>query len=148
MSRFWLHTFRIQYRILALIDPLVRRWWRRFGIGNTLDLEVARRDGRGHRSRLIGLLRVGKARYIGHPNGHVGWTRDLAAAGEGTLRWPKGDQRRFTAAQLDIGSDEREAAILATGQHPFPGNVIYRLGRRHIRVVGAFFRIEWLEPRE
>jgi hypothetical protein len=37
---------------------------------------------------------------------------------------------------------EREAAILATMQHPFPGNVIYRLGRSHVRATGVFFRLE------
>jgi hypothetical protein len=36
---------------------------------------------------------------------------------------------------------ERGDAIRATSQHPFPGNLIYRLGRGHIRAVGVFFRI-------
>jgi hypothetical protein len=37
---------------------------------------------------------------------------------------------------------ERESVIRATGQQPFPGNLSYRLGRRHIRAVGVFFRLE------
>jgi hypothetical protein len=80
VSRFWRHAFRLLYRILALIDPLVRAVWRRFGLGNTVDFEVARRSGAGTRSRLLGLLRANGRWYLGHPNGPVGWTGDLAAA--------------------------------------------------------------------
>ena len=58
MFRFWHHAFSVQYRILALIDPLVRRMWGRFGMGNVVEVRVARRDGKGDRSRLLGLLRV------------------------------------------------------------------------------------------
>ena len=39
VSRFWRTVFRLQYRILALIDPLVRAVQRRFGIGNAIDFE-------------------------------------------------------------------------------------------------------------
>jgi hypothetical protein len=142
VSRFWHTAFRLQYRILALIDPPVRAVWRRFGIGNTLELRVNRRDGQGVRSRLVGLLRADGNRYLGHPNGEVGWTRDLAAAGRGVLVWPNGGRLRFVARKLEPGDPEREHAIRATGQHPFPGNLTYRLGRRHVRRVGVFFRIE------
>jgi hypothetical protein len=86
MSRFWQRAYRVQYRILALIDPVVR------GLGTFrhrqhVDVTVPRRDGKGDRSRLLGLLRVGDKRYLGHPNGEVGWTRDLEAAGGGSYRW-------------------------------------------------------------
>ena len=84
MSSFWHHAFAVQYRILALIDPLVRRMWGRFGIGNVVEVRVARRDGKGDRSRLLGLLRVGDRRYLGHPNGDVGWAH-AAASGRVTL---------------------------------------------------------------
>ncbi len=142
VSRFWHAAFRLQYRILALIDPPVRAVWRRVGIGNTLELRVNRRDGQGVRSRLVGLLRADGNRYLGHPNGEVGWTRDLAAAGRGVLVWPNGGRLRFVARKLEPDDPEREHAIQATGQHPFPGNLTYRLGRGHIRRVGVFFRIE------
>ena len=145
VSQFWRTAFRLQYRLLAIGDPLIRRFWRHFGIGNVIDFEVARRDGRGSRSRLLGLLRVADRWYLGHPNGPVGWTRDLLAAGEGTIHWPgrggDGGTTKLRAKLLPPGA-EREAAILATGQHPFPGNIVYRLGRRHVRAVGVFFRLE------
>ena len=141
MSSFWHHAFAVQYRILALIDPLVRRMWGRFGIGNVVEVRVARRDGKGDRSRLLGLLRVGDRRYLGHPNGDVGWTRDLLAAGGGSYRWSRESSTDFRATRLSDGP-EREAAIRATSQHPFPGNLVYRMGRRHVRKVGVFFRLD------
>jgi hypothetical protein len=141
MSGFWHRAFRVQYRILALIDRPVRVVWRRFGVGNVVELRVARRGGRGVRSRMVGLLRVGDRRYLGHPDGHVGWTRDLEAAGGGTYCWPEGPEYRFRAVTLSVGP-ERDEAIRATSQHPFPGNLVYRLGRRHVRAAGVFFRLE------
>ena len=141
MSSFWRRAFRAQYRLLAWFDPAIRAVWRRFGIGNTVDVRVARRDGRGERSRLLGLLHADGAMYLGHPNGDVGWTRDMQAAGAGVLRYPNGVEWHFSAARLPVGH-EREQAIRATGQHPFPGNLVYRLGRGHIRAVGVFFRID------
>jgi hypothetical protein len=57
------------------------------------------------------------------------------------LRHPNGVEWQFTAVRLPMG-DEREGAIRATGQHPFPGNLVYRLGRGHVRAVGVFFRLE------
>jgi hypothetical protein len=141
MSSFWRGAFKAQYRILAWIDPLIRAIWRRFGIGNILELRVTRRDGKGERRRLLGLLHAGDGLYLGHPNGDVGWTRDLQAAGRGVLRYPNGVEWAFSATRL-VPGEERERAISATGQHPFPGNLMYRLGRSHIRAVGVYFRLE------
>lgn len=138
---FWRAAFRLQYRILELFDPIIRGVWRRNGLGVTIELRVATRDGRGVRSRLVGLLRAGAHAYIGHPNGDVGWTRDLTAVANGTLVYPDGNEVHFTARRLERG-DEREQAIRATTQQPFPGNVIYRLARRHVRSVGVYFRVE------
>jgi hypothetical protein len=146
MSRFWRVAFRVQYRVLAWIDPLVRAFWRRFGLGNIIELRVQRRRG-GKRSRLLGLLRVSEGMYVGHPNGHVGWTRDLEVAGSATLVWPGGEMRQFRAERLQSGA-ERSSVILATGQHPFPANLVYRLGRAHIRAVGVYFRLEPIERQD
>jgi hypothetical protein len=144
MSSFWRHLFNVQYRLLAWFDPAIRAVWRRGGIGNILELHVARRDGKGERTRLVGLLHVGtgpgQRLYLGHPNGEVGWTRDLEAAGGGVLRYPNGVEWRFAAVRLAAG-DEPEQAIKATGQHPFPGNFTYWLGRDHVRRTGVFFRL-------
>ena len=141
MSSFWRHAFRLQYRLLAWLDPLIRAFWKRYGIGVTVELTVARRRGGKPRSRLVGLLRVGEREYVGHPNGEVGWTRDLAAADSATIKWPNGDDVQLQAVRLETG-DERTKAIRATTQQPFPGNVIYRLARRHILEVGVYFRLD------
>ena len=141
MSSFWRRAFRLQYRILALFDRPIHATWRRAGIGNVLELRVVRRDGRGERTRLVGLLHAGGRTYLGHPNGDVGWTRDLAAAGGGVLRYHNGVEWLFRATRLPRG-DERERAIRSTGQHPFPGNLVYRLGRSHVRAVGVYFRLD------
>lgn len=140
MSRFWRKAFVVQYRLLALIDPLVRAWWRRFGLGNVVELRVARRAGGGSRSRLVGLLHVDDRLYVGHPNGPVGWTRDLEAAEEAVLVRRRHETVAVSAVRLPAGA-EREAAIRATGQHPFPGNLVYRLGRRRVLAAGVFFRL-------
>jgi hypothetical protein len=140
VSTFWRSAYRVQYRLLAWTDPVIRAVWRRFGIGNVVEIEVDCRKGGVHK-RLIGLLNAGGRSYVGHPNGDVGWTRDLEAAGVGVMRWPNGVDWPFRAARLASGA-ERENAIRATNQHPFPGNLMYRLGRPHIRAVGVFFRLE------
>ncbi len=90
---------------------------------------------------MVGVLRTEGHEYLGHPNGDAGWTRDLKAAGHGTLVLPGGGEIHFRAVHLSDGP-ERERAIRATSQHPFPGNLVYRLGRRHVRATGVFFRLE------
>jgi hypothetical protein len=140
-SRFWHAAFKFQYRILARVDPFIRRMWLRAGIGNVVELEVPRRDGGGSRTRLIGVLHAKGHNYVGHPNGEVGWTRDLEASGSGTVRYHNGAEWHFTATLLPTG-EERERVIRSTGQHPFPGNLVYRLGRRQVAAVGVYFRLD------
>ncbi|HXG40929.1 MAG TPA: hypothetical protein VNJ28_08300, partial [Candidatus Limnocylindrales bacterium] len=139
-SRVWRIAFRAFYRLLRLLDPLVRVWWGAFGLGNVVDLEVpGRRTGRTRRV-LVGLLRSGGDWFVGHPNGPAAWTRNLEAAGEAVLVVRPGRRRRVRAELLGPGPD-RDRAIAATRQHPFPGNVIYRLARWHIRAAGFYFRL-------
>jgi hypothetical protein len=140
----WSAYMRIQYRLIRLLDPLVRTVWRVFGLGNVVELRVpGRRTGRERRV-LIGLLRDGGAWYVGHPNGHTAWTRNLEAAGDGrlSLSWP--DSVPVVARRLQAGPD-RDRAIAATSQHVFPGNVVYRLARRHVLAVGVYFALELAE---
>ena len=141
MSSFWRYAFRLQYRVLHWLDPVIRAEWSRFGLGVTVDLSVPRRNGKGTRSRLVGLLRTDDHEYVGHPNGDVGWTRDLTTARIATIKWPNGDDVELSATRLEAG-DERTRAIIATSQQPFPGNVVYRLARRHVLAVGVYFRLE------
>jgi hypothetical protein len=140
-SAVWHRYFPVQYRLIRLLDPLVTLVWRGFGLGNVIELRVeGRRTGRARRV-LLGLLRDGEHLFLGHPNGDVAWTRNLEAAGGGAIVLRPPTQVRVRATRLPDG-DLRDRAILATRQHPFPGNLVYRLARRHIRAAGAFFEIE------
>jgi hypothetical protein len=132
---------RLQYRLIRLLDPLVRPLWRGYGVGNIVELRVpGRRSGRPRRV-LLGLLRDGDRWFLGHPNGDVPWTLNLEAADAAdlSLAWPGAIPIRAT--RLPDG-ELRDRAILSTGQHLFPGNVVYRLARSHIRAVGTYFLIE------
>jgi len=142
MSRFWSFALRWFYRFLVLVDPLVRAWYRPFGLGNTIDLVVpGRRSGKPRRV-LLGLLRADDRMYLGHPNGDVAWTRNFEAAREAELHIRGVPPLLVRPIRLPPGP-EREAAIRATWrQHPFPGNLLYWLARDHIRAVGTFFRLE------
>jgi len=139
-SSFWRRYLPIQYRLIRLLDPFARTWWQAWGLGNVVELRVAgRRTGRQRRV-LLGLLRADGHWFLGHPNGDVAWTRNLEAAGEAdlSLRWPASIAVR--AERLDAGA-LRDRAIASTGQHVFPGNLVYRLARAHIRAVGTYFEV-------
>ncbi len=141
-SAFWAHWFPVQYRFIRWLDPLIRAWWSRLGLGDTTELTViGRRTGR-LRHVLVGLLEVDGRWYVGHPNGEVGWTRNLHAARSAVVRRPGDAPVDVSAHPLESGP-ERTAAIRATFvQHPFPGNLVYRLAGGHIQAVGAFYRLE------
>ena len=140
-SRFWNRWFPAQYRLIRLLDPFARTWWRGFGLGNVVELQVVgRRTGRQRRV-LLGLLQDGDRWFLGHPNGDVPWTRNLDAAGAGTLVFRQPTAIPIRATRLQPG-ELRDRAIASTGQHVFPGNVIYRLARPHIRAAGTYFLIE------
>jgi hypothetical protein len=127
------------------MEPLIRALHASVGLGNVVELRVtARRTGR-QRAVLLGLLRARSRLYLGHPNGETAWTRDLEAADRGQLAWRHVPALWFRPIRLGHGQ-ERDAAIRATDQHPFPGNLIYRLARRHVLAVGVYFRLEPLEP--
>ena len=140
-SSAWRRYLRIQYRLIRVLDPAIRLWWRAYGLGNVVELRVVgRRTGRPRRV-LLGLLRADGRWFVGHPNGDVPWTRNLESAGaaELSLSWPSAIP--ISATRLPAG-ELRDRAILATSQHVFPGNIVYRLARRHIRAVGTYFLIE------
>jgi hypothetical protein len=141
MSRFWSATFVLLYRFLRFIEPLIRSIWAGEGIGNVVVLRVRSRHSGRERQLLLGVLRVGDQLYLGHPNGASAWTRDLDAAGSAELVFHGGGPTQVSGVLLQDGT-ERSAVIGATNQHPFPGNLVYRLARRHILAVGRYYRLE------
>jgi len=144
-SAAWHRWFPIQYRIIRLLDPVVRLWWRAFGLGNVVELRVVGRRSGLERRVLLGLLRADGRWFLGHPNGDVAWTLNLEAAGEATLVHRPPTALAVHATRLEPGP-LRDAAIASTGQHVFPGNLVYRLARRHILAAGTYFLIESVPP--
>lgn len=141
----WRFYLRIQYRLIRLLAPIVGPFWRGYGLGNIVELRVVGWHSGQPRPILLGLLQAGGHWFLGHPNGDVAWTRNLEVAGtaELSLSWPSTIPIRAT--RLPHG-ELRDQAILATSQHVFPGNIVYRLARRHVRAVGTYFLIEVALP--
>jgi hypothetical protein len=130
------------YSVIRFLDPLVRREWRSTGIGlgNVVELRVAGRRTGGYRSVLLTLLRDGERWFLGHPNGDVAWTRNLEAAGTADLKFPRTVPIPVRARRLS-GAD-RDVPMQLFDQHGFPGNLVYRAARAHIRAVGVYFEID------
>jgi len=148
VSRGWSITWRLAYRLIRILDPLIRVLWRlRPGwLARLVELRVlGRRTGRPRRT-LLTLLVVDGRMYVGHPNGQVAWTRNLEAAGEAELESADGSRGHVRAERLPRGP-ERERAIRATWtQQPFPANVLYAVAGDHIRDVGVYFRLTSEDP--
>ena len=137
----WAAFWPRAYRLLRLLDPVIRPAWRRFGIGNTVELVVPGRRTGHPRAVFLGLLTVGDRTYLGHPSRPCAWTRNVAAAGAAEVRFHDGGSWDVRAEPLEHGP-ERDAVVRATfRQHPFPGGVVYWLARGHVRAEGPFFRI-------
>jgi hypothetical protein len=144
-SGFWRRALRAQYALIKLLDPIIRREWRSTGIGlgNVVELRVAgRRTGR-YRSVLLTLLREGERWFLGHPNGDVAWTLNLEAAGTADLKFTRTVPIPIRARRL-TGPD-RDVPMRLFDQHPFPGNLVYRAARGHIRAVGVYFAIDRID---
>lgn len=145
-SRFWRIAFRVMYRCIRLADPLVRSYLALGlpGLDGVVRISVpGRRTGRRRRT-LVTLLRVGSGWYLGHPNGHTGWTRNAEAAGSVEIDPAPGiaGGRAFRVTRLEPGP-ERSAVVEATRrEQPFPGNLLYRAAGRHVAAVGVYFRVE------
>jgi len=140
--------WRVGYRFVRLVDPLIRSWIANDlpGLAGIVELRfVGRRTGRPRRT-LITLLEVGGQWYVGHPNGEAAWVRNVEASGWVDVEPPGRHGPRFRAHRLARGS-ERDAVIRATvRQQPFPGNLLYRAAQRHVAAVGVYHRLEPMAP--
>ena len=118
--------FRLQYRILALIDPLIRGLWRRRGIGNIVELTRAAPQ----RPRATGLdwsacCTPATDATWAIPTATVGWTRDLEAAGGGSYRCHDGveldsGRRRLAKRPRARAGHPRHGPASVSGQHGLP----------------------------
>ena len=124
------------------MDPLLRHWWLQFGLGNVVQVTIPGRRTGSPRRTLLGLLVADGHWYLGHPNGAAEWAKNLYAAdGRLLLTFPGQASIAFQAVPLPPGP-ERGRAIQATVQHPFPGNLIYGLARRHVQATGRYYRLD------
>jgi hypothetical protein len=140
----WSLVFRVSYRFIRLVDPLIRPLVanRMPGLGRIVEVRtVGRRSGRP-RTVLVTMLTVDGNSYLGHPNGSAPWTKNIQAAGWVDVDPPAPVGSRCTAVALPAGP-ERDAAIRATWrQQQFPANLLYRAAARHVAAVGVYFRLE------
>jgi hypothetical protein len=147
-STFWRFFFRVMYRLIRLLYPLIRPLWRAGtpGLGRIVELRVpGRRTGRV-RTTPVTLLTVGGAPYLGHPNGPAAWTRNMEVAAKVDIVRRGGAPQAVKAIRLWAGP-EREAVIRATwSQQPFPANLVYALARDHIREAGVYYRLVDVAP--
>jgi len=100
---------------------------------------VGRRTATAYRYPLT-VLQVDGSWYVGHPNGRSQWVQNLAAAGIAVVNRRR-SSTTVRATELANGR-ERDRAIRATSQQPFPANLVYRAGRAHVAAQGAYFRLE------
>ena len=71
---------RALYRTLGWLAPLVRQWWRRFGLGTSCRSgSPVCRTGRPNQTRQWLVVADGHW-YLGHPDGPAHWTRNLDGA--------------------------------------------------------------------
>jgi deazaflavin-dependent oxidoreductase (nitroreductase family) len=100
---------------------------------------VGRRSGQVRRT-MVSMFDIDGHWYVGHPNGHSQWTKNIEAAGSAVVV-KRGSGTQVTPVLLPDGA-ERDAAIRGTSGQPFPANLIYRGARRHIKAVGSYYRLE------
>jgi hypothetical protein len=149
-SAAWTVAFRVMYRGLRLLAPLIRAAMAAGGPGldGVVELRyVGRRSGRRRRT-LATLLDVDGRWYVGHPNGPAAWVRNVEATGVVDIEPPGAHGSNFAVRRVDVGP-ERDAVIRATwSQQPFPANLVYRAARRHVAAVGVYLRLEPVPPVE
>ena len=143
-SAVWSAIFRVSYRLLRILDPLIRSTIANGlpGVDGVVEVRTrGRRTGRP-RSTLLTLLVVDGRWYIGHPNGEASWIRNAEAAGFVEVEPPAAGGPRRAISRLPAGP-ERDAVIRASWtQQPFPANLLYRAARRHVAEAAVYLRLD------
>lgn len=137
---------RISFKALFLIAPyrLVSPLARRIRRLPYVELVVVGRSSGIERRTVVTLFEVAGQWYIGHPNGRSNWVRNIEAAGTATIVRRR-EPQHVKPVILPTG-DEREAVVKATSRQPFPGNLVYRMGRNHVAAAGCYFRLDRIAP--
>ena len=142
-SEAWSIAFRVGYRLLRVLDPLIRSWIANGlpALDGVVDVRTLGRLTGRRRSSLVTLIVVEGRGYLGHPNGTAAWIRNAVASG-----WVEidvdGSAERRTFTLIPAGP-ERDAVIRATWrQQPFPANLLYRAASRHVAAAGVYGRLD------
>lgn len=142
-SAAWSLVWRAGYRLVRLLDPLIRSWIANGlpGLGGIVEIRtVGRRTGRP-RSVLVTLLRVDGTWAVGHPNAEAAWIRNAEAAGWIEVEPAPPGGPRCRVSRLPDGP-ERDAVIRATwSQQPLPANLLYRAAAGHVAATGVYLRL-------
>ena len=140
----WSIVWRGLYRLIRILDPLLRSWIANGlpGFDGVVELRFpGRRSGRTRRM-LVTLLSHHGRWYVGHPNGMTNWQRNIETAGWVDIEPSGADGPRFAVTRLRPGP-ERDGVIRATAtQQFFPANVVYGAAQRHIAAVGVYHRLD------
>ena len=139
-SRVWRTVFRLVFRTPRPVLGLAKRV-RPSGPIQEFRI-VGRRTGL-ERRYLLTLLEVDGRWYVGHPNGHSQWIRNLLAANSAVVM-RRNVETSVRAIELETGP-ERDAAIAAASRQPFPAGRLYGGARRHITATGVYLRLEPIE---
>lgn len=143
-SAVWSAVWRILYRLIRILDPLLRSWMANGlpGLDGIVEVRSVGRNSGRERRVLVTLLSLAGRWYVGHPNGITSWQHNAEAAGWLEIEPPAAHGSRFAVIRLGPGP-ERDAVIAATGdQQFFPANLVYRLARSHISAVGVYHRLD------
>jgi hypothetical protein len=143
-SRAWERSFRVLFRLTP--NRLVLRLTKRLTALPIAEVVIVGRSTGLARRYPLSVLKVGEHLYIGHPNGRSQWVRNLVTAGSATV--VRGTQPLTVRAIELEDCAERDAVVQATAQQPFPANLLYRAGRRHVAAVGTYFRLEPISHEE
>lgn len=142
-SMVWSVAWPALYRIVRLLDPLIRSWIAGGlpGLDGIVELRyVGPQTGRPRRV-LVTLLSTGGRWYVGHPNGQTSWLRAIQMSGSVEVEPPGAQGPHFRVEPVPLGA-ERDAIIRATAhQQPFPADLLYRAAQRHIAAVGVYVRL-------
>ncbi|HLA16328.1 MAG TPA: hypothetical protein VJZ72_05455, partial [Candidatus Limnocylindrales bacterium] len=106
-SRWWDLFFRASYRMVRILDPMIRAVRRAVPLATIEEILITGRTTGRERQVLVTLLTVEGRTYAGHPNGaRASWVRNLVAAGQATIVYRDG-RRIPVRAVLVAGGHER-----------------------------------------
>ena len=88
------------YRPIERLEPFTRRVWRRFGIGNVVEVVISGRHTGEPRTLFLGLLRTDDRTYVGH--------RPVAVPAVDDLEVREGGRQDATVVAVEVAEDAED----------------------------------------